>query len=193
MSDSAQYIAFVDQFERKAPWIEKSLPKFSEDDRNHRLNAKAPKILPQLFLPEAEYSIWMDSNIALQCKPEELIETYLQDCDIAVYRHPDRQCAYAEAGAVLTGKKDDPALVESQIAFYRKMNYPTNANLYYCGFIIRRHTPELLRFSLAWWEQIQWFSSRDQISFPFVLWRQSFKPRVIKGHFGRSDLIGVGC
>jgi hypothetical protein len=37
----------------------KGSDKFNSD----RMNAKAPKILPHLYLPKHDYSIWVDANL----------------------------------------------------------------------------------------------------------------------------------
>ena len=48
----------------------KGSDKFNSD----RMNAKAPKILPHLYLPKHDYSIWVDANLELKVTKEELIE-----------------------------------------------------------------------------------------------------------------------
>ena len=57
--------------------------RFKDDRRNSRIQ----KILAHHYV-NTEYSIYMDANIKLLCPAEEIVEKYLQDADIAVFRHP---------------------------------------------------------------------------------------------------------
>ena len=131
-----------------------------------RREAKIYKVLFHKYI-EDEYSIWVDGNFFLKMQ-EEFYYDLLGDYDIAVMQHPSRNCVYEEAEECKRLLKDDPVIIDEQIAKYRKEGYPENNGLAECNFIIRRNTPEMRRLHEAWWAEICRHSSRDQISFPYI-------------------------
>lgn len=131
-----------------------------------RMNAKMFKILPHLFM-EDEYSVWMDGNIYPKKTEEEYI-SLLNGKDMAVLVHPERKCLYDEAEFCKLKGKDTAENIDPQIERYKKAGHPKGSGLWACGFIVRRHTPEMKRLCEQWWAEICAGSSRDQISFPFV-------------------------
>lgn len=135
-------------------------------------NAKIYKILPHRFLPDYEYSIWIDGNLRICTDITQLIEQYLADSDYAFFKHPeDRNCIYQEAEACIRLKKDDPELINKQIKFYRDKGYPEKNGLVCCSVILRRNTPNVRKNDEDWWGQIKRFSRRDQLSFPYVAYK----------------------
>ena len=160
--DGANFIAFTD---RKAKgWdIKKPYDKFRDDRRNSRYQ----KIMPHLFI-DTEYSIYLDGNIELLVDPQILINEFLKDKDIAVFRHIGRDCVYDEAEACIGLQRGTPKDISEQIKVYAKEGYPPHNGLAECGVIIRRHTPRIAELNEKWWLQYERYSERDQLSFPKV-------------------------
>jgi hypothetical protein len=143
-------------------------------------DSRIPKILPHLCL-DADYSIYHDANFAMQCDPLDLIERRLtsQDCDIAMYRHPARECVYEEAkvciemshDAVRRGFPETPPIapIQEQVAKLRADGHPPAWGLWACGIVIRRHTDMIAWLNERWWQEFAAGSSRDQIAFPPAL------------------------
>jgi hypothetical protein len=131
------------------------------------MNAKIYKVLPHLFF-EAKYSIWIDGNIKLLVKPEQLVEMMGDMFDIAVFTHPERDCIYEEGLFCKSKGKGDPEDIDKQLARYRVEEYPERAGLGACYIIVRRHIPQMNRLCEKWWAEICAGSSRDQLSFPYI-------------------------
>ena len=110
-----------------------------------------------------------------------MIDKYLNDTDVAVFKHPERDCIYPEGKVVMDIKFDHPNLVEDQLAFYKDMCYPEHNGLYELPVRLQRNTLLTQRMGWMWWEQICMFSSRDQISFPFVCHQLGIKPSILPG------------
>ena len=127
------------------------------------MEAKEYKILSHKFI-DSEISVWLDGNIELLVPEELLIEHFLGDADIGLWKHPYRDCLYEEAE-----KTKDIPKVEEQAKYYKSQGFPKNAGLYECGTLVRRNTPRVNEFNEMWWEEIKKWSVRDQISFPYVL------------------------
>ena len=58
--------------------------------------AKRFKILGQYFFPETNVLIWMDANIRMKIGAAQAVDKFLGDSDLALFRHPTRDCIYEE-------------------------------------------------------------------------------------------------
>lgn len=158
----ADYIAYTDEnseeWEVKNPYL-----KFKDNRRNSRIQ----KIMPHLFI-DTEYSIYLDGNIDLLVSPKKLIDEFLKEKDICVFRHVGRDCVYDEADTCIQMERGTPADLAEQVKDYAKKDYPKHNGLYECGVIIRRHTKRVAELNEKWWAQYCRYSERDQVSFPTV-------------------------
>lgn len=180
--EGVDYHAFIDYNETNNKWITHPVIYFSSDPiYSNRRNAKIYKILPFAFLPDYDYYFWIDSTHLLETNPFNLIEKYLPDTDVAVFKHPQRDCVYLEGKHVNQVNFDHSNLVNDQLDFYRDMNYPENNGLYELPVRIQRNTELTRKMGWMWWEQICMFSSRDQISFPFVCHQLGINPSILPG------------
>jgi hypothetical protein len=182
--DKVDYHAFVEPHKLAISdmWNRHEYISFSLDPRfKNRRNAKIYKVCPHLFLPDYEYFIWLDSTHILEEDPEKIIDEYLNKCDIAVFKHPERDCVYEEGKIVKDIGYDHANLVTDQLDFYREMGYPENNGLYELPVRVQRNNLRTQQLGLMWWEQICMFSSRDQISFPFVCRELNINPNIMPG------------
>ena len=174
----ARFLCYADEpVEPPEPF--EILPAYRPYPGDPARNTRTHKMLSHLFT-ETEYSIWMDANFVLAIDPNEAIERWLTDADIAVFRHPGRSCLYAEARQCLLENIGRAEEIERQIAYYESCGFPPDQGLYACGVILRRHTPEIIRLNERWWAQVRDFSARDQIGLPFVLHEQGVSVKVIE-------------
>jgi hypothetical protein len=150
-------------------------------DFKDRRNAKVCKILPFCFLPQYDYFVYIDSGHVLIKDPEEIIQNYLKDTDIAVFKHPERNCVYKEGEEIKKIEYDLKELVDQQLNFYKEVNYPEGNGLYELPARIQRNTKDMQTMSLTWWELICKFSSRDQLSFPYACYKHNIKPSILPG------------
>ena len=94
----------------------------------------------------------------------------LKQSDLIVHQHPDRKCIYEEAQACTNLKKDCEEIISKQVNDYKMIHYPSNNGLYWCGFLSKNHN-KLYQFFEYWWQEIQSYSKRDQISFPVIFFK----------------------
>ena len=89
---NGRWVAFVDQFAKSEAWEQHSACKlFASSRRNSRIH----KLLIHQYV-ETEYSLWMDANMSILVPPEELIDAWLGDHDIAMFKHRRRTCLFEE-------------------------------------------------------------------------------------------------
>ena len=135
-------------------------------------NAKIYKVLPHKFL-DCDISIWLDGNLSLKVPPEEMVDRFLGDADMALFKHPHRESIHWEIKWIeyqFRHRKDSPILRDAKAQFehYKSQGFPRKTGIYYCGFIIRRHNKLVEQFNEKWWAEITRWSARDQLSFPVV-------------------------
>jgi hypothetical protein len=179
----AKFIAYVSPEFGSSVWEER--PAYDRF-RSCRRNSRAPKILSHQFC-DAEYSIWIDGNIALRTEPSRVVQEYLQEGDLAVFRHPLRNCIYEEAAICIESRLDDPEIINRQVNKYAASGYAKNLGLAEANVIIRRHTDHVIDFNKTWWTEYCTHSVRDQISFMYAAVRAGLRinwisPTVFTGH-----------
>ncbi|XP_014502835.1 uncharacterized protein LOC106763148 [Vigna radiata var. radiata] len=146
---------------------------------DQRLNGKIPKMLSHRLFPQAKYSIWVDSKSQFRRDPLGVLETLLwrPKSLLAISEHGARSSVYDEAKAVVKKNKAKPEEVEVQLNQYRKDGLPEDKRfngkkaLCEASVIIRKHTPLTNLLMCVWFNEVVRFTSRDQLSFPYVLWR----------------------
>lgn len=161
-TSGAVFLAFTDQSSNTWKTL-KPYDKFKDPRRNSRI----VKMMPHLFF-DSEYSIWMDGNYSLALPAQFVIEKFLKEKDIAVWKHPNRDCIYDEANACYQQEKDTAEALLEQTQHYKKIGFPKNSGLYAGGIIIRRHTERINRLNERWWAEYCRFSTRDQICLRFI-------------------------
>ena len=151
-------------------WRVDAMPPFEGDP--HRA-ARFPKINAHLVLPDSDYSLWVDASIGI-VSPfplERLVDLFLQDCDICLFRHYARNSIQEEAEACKAYGLDRAEVIDAQMARYRADGFPDDAGLIEAPVILRRHTEAIRRLNESWWGEVVRGSRRDQLSFNYVAWK----------------------
>lgn len=179
--EGVKYVSYLSRPSSRAEeegWTYRQvLPVSQAPTHKARRTARFYKVMGPVLFPEASATIWIDGHLSLTVSPTSLVEGYLGDkINIALYKHPERDCLYKEGLEVIHQQRESPELVGRQLAYYLEEKIPGNLGLPQTGVLIRKNTPETLRFCFTWWEQICMWSCRDQISFPFVYSR--FNPGI---------------
>ena len=167
--------------------------------------ARYIKIMPHLFLSDYKQSIWIDGNMIVKGNIRKALRKYLKNgFTLATYDHKflkkrilkifwkvnksfARNCVYKEADDLLRRMEngfylDDPNLIKNQVKKYKELGYPENNGLAATMIVYRRHNnKELIKVMEDWWDELKNGSRRDQLSFNFVLWKNSFLANLIEG------------
>lgn len=161
----AKAVCFTDDPKLKSEkWEIRQIPNLYKDIRR---DSRTVKMLPHIFFPEAKYSLYLDGNIISKVPMQRMIDEYLQDEDIAVFKHHTRDCLFDEAQECIRLGLDSREAIEGHIRRYE--GFPKHKGLYQCGMILRRHTPKIKRLNEAWFSQYMTGCKRDQVSFPYVI------------------------
>lgn len=148
------------------------------------------KLQPHKVLPPHDINIWFDSCLSLKIvQYKKFVDENLlnRGLDMVAYNHPRRVCLYDEADACMSQGLDNGITIKRQMKRYRKEIFPVRFGLYDTGILIRRNTPEMIKFQDLWFEELRTGSKRDQLSHSYALWKtgiriSSFIKGTSKGH-----------
>ncbi|CAN6479215.1 unnamed protein product [Victoria cruziana] len=145
-----------------------------------RKAGKVPKFLSHRLFPASRYSIWIDSKLRLNADPLLILEYFLwrKGAEYAISNHYDRHCVWEEVLQNKRLNKYNHRAIDEQFFFYqfdglRKFNESNEKNVLPSyvpegSFIIRAHTPMSNLFSCLWFNEVNRFTSRDQLSFAYT-------------------------
>lgn len=135
--------------------------------------SRLPKLLPHRYLPEAcDVSIWIDASAALLIDPVALAHRALEGADVAIPRHPARDCVYDEIEECVKLGKEVEASLRAQAQAYRDGGLPPHSGLWEATLMVRRHRqPHVVELMESWWREYLRGSRRDQPSLAWVAWR----------------------
>jgi len=191
LDPETDYICFTDNPKLKSDVYEIRYSKATNEDPNR--SAKIFKISPHKYLREYNYSLWIDGSVnIIKIKMDEMVNQYLTNTDMALFKHPERNCIYEEYKVCMNLQKDTPQIMTSQIHKYQKEGFPKQYGLAEGTMILRRHnTPKIIKFNERWWKEISENSKRDQLSFNYVVWKTGTKYSLIEGTTNNNKYIEV--
>ncbi|KAJ3671617.1 hypothetical protein LUZ60_007696 [Juncus effusus] len=141
---------------------------------------KIPKFLAHRLFPFARYSIWLDSKLRLQSDPMLILEYFLwrHGYEYAISNHYDRHCVWEEVAQNKKLNKFNHTIIDQQFEFYQKDGLirfdPLDSHKLLPSyvpegsFIVREHTPMSNQFSCLWFNEVDRFTPRDQLSFAYT-------------------------
>ena len=123
-----------------------------------------------------DYSIYIDGNIQVRSNIRNIINAISPKTGLAIHRHGSRNCIYDEVEACRILKKGNISNLKKQIEKYQKEGMPAKFGLYECTIIVCNlhhiNAQELLH---KWWcEFVESESLRDQISLPYIIWKNGY-------------------
>ena len=138
--------------------------------------SRLPKLKPHLFFPDHDYSVYVDGNAHLEQDLLSLLDK-LDWPDFAVSEHPFRDNLYDEFQECRRMGYDDDMVFVRQEEKYRLAGLADPAPLFENNMILRRHNKDAVKaLDEAWFSELCAESKRDQLSLPFVCWRDGFSP-----------------
>jgi hypothetical protein len=178
------YLCFTDDTSRAKPgWEVRGLPQAHLDQiRRSRL----PKILAHQFLPEYDMSIWIDANVGIRGDLAAFSMMALAHADIAFFRHGERRPSVAaEIQACSQAGKAPLETMSLQYGHYRAQGFLDDAGIIpEAAVIVRRHHHPAIRAAMEeWWAELLRYAARDQISLPYVIWKNSLPVTLLDWDF----------
>lgn len=160
-----------------APW---KLVLVDKEVLSSRVQAKIYKLFPHELFPNTNKSIWIDGTFRIIGDVSKLIYMATDELPMAVFSHPSRTCAYAEAKACMRLGKEKKDIIDIQMNTYREAGFKKNMGLLHGGVLIRKHNDDNVKKVMEeWWSELCKYSMRDQLSFNYVAWKNNFVVRTL--------------
>lgn len=164
---------------------------------NARMKGKYFKLQTHKLI-DADYVIWLDANV--QIKMPDFVAKMLaavSNHDIALARHPFRNCIYQEAkfitdsiaaGGKYLRARYGPQPVAAEAAHYMAEGHPAGNGLWWCGLFVRPINAKVNAFFDAWWDEVLRWSCLDQNAFAFLARKLSLNINTLDlGSFYNND------
>ena len=160
------------------------------------MNNRKYKVLPHRYLSNYDFSIYADGDLKIIGYLGKLHETYKNSlssafdhslCGINVTGNMNtRNCIYDEAnfikkmGEIHGHYKDNIDVIFKQMNEYIAEGYPSKNGLTRTSLLLRYHNdPHIIKVMESWWNSLKYGSKRDQLSFPYVVWKHKLKHTLI--------------
>lgn len=166
-----KYVCFTDNKQLKSGIWEIRYVDCGDSRKTHK--DREFKILPHRFFPEYDTSIWIDASCQILGDLGEYMQIYQKYADVLFSPHFERECVYDEAAACMMFRRGNKSDIIRQIRHYSEEGYPIENGLVQGGLIVRNHNVETVKKIMEfWWSELCTYSYRDQISAPYVFWKQ---------------------
>lgn len=187
--DGIDYICFTDSKDLKGDiWQIREIPEWTKNIPQNK-RQRMLKVLPHLLFPEYEMSLYIDGNVKIRGDVKNIFEI-LEEHIISIPKHPQRNCLYREAIAVMKMSKDVPENVMPQVERYLAENFPTDNGLFETNIVFRKHdTPECKRLMDRWALEIMMGSHRDQLSLTYAMWTTETDVFALPMNARKSDVF----
>lgn len=164
----------------------------STNGTDPRIVAKRYKTTPHLYLDAVyDYTIWIDGSISIASADflSLCLDRPLQ-WGIACMRHPVGTCIYQEARGCADMPKYRRQRVIEQALHYKTQGYPGTHGLAACGIIVRdTRNEKVQRIGTDWFSENLMWTYQDQISFPYVLWKNQHNYDVLPFNYGDRSVF----
>jgi hypothetical protein len=157
---------------------------YVEPSSNPIVQSRDIKINIHKFLPEFDYYIYIDGNYSIKKGLAELLKEFrIDNVSLWLKKHPKRSNIAEEAKRVKEVKKAEPAKVDEQIEYYKSLGYNIHNNsLYECNVFMRANHPKINAAFEEWFEHVEAFTQRDQLSLPFIINKHNLKPLIFNDY-----------
>ena len=173
VDDQFDYVLFSNDIKEDRIGVWQVRPIAYNNPDNTRI-CRYVKTHPEELLPGYDASVWMDSNIRIMTSAvyERIVELYESGSLIASMNHLERDCIYDEAFEVIYLRFEKEKVAVDWCRRLRKEKYPRHNGLYETNVMFRKHKTNLIsETNVMWWECIDKYSKRGQLSFNYVLWK----------------------
>ncbi|HLG90577.1 MAG TPA: glycosyltransferase domain-containing protein [Candidatus Saccharimonadales bacterium] len=135
-----------------------------------------PKTHPHVLFSDYALAIWLDTSIMITGDINHLIKTFKESgLPLGTTPHPVRVSLDEEYMACVNLMKDDPEIMRRQIETYKKEGFEVSSFAENGVLLFNLQSKRLQKALDTWWEQIQKFSKRDQLSFGYSMEKWDIK------------------
>ena len=185
IGNDTDYYLFTDSLSNgNTIWKEKMI-----DCNNYKHEAnRYYKFHPDVFEKKYDYAIYIDGNVKIISDVTTLCSIAKKSkVGIAMHKHHCRDCAYQEGKACKYYKRGNIDNINKQLEEFKKEGFPVHFGLCEATVIVYDlNNPISKKIAHEWWNKYYESSAkRDQIFFPYVIWKNGFSMKDI-GDLGNN-------
>jgi len=180
-------VCFSDCIDKNPYWEILPVEKLEDETKT----ARYYKINSHKFFDD-DIIIFLDGKYQILGDVVELSKKLIHGYNIALRKHDDRDCIYAEKDYMVSDKRriyDNPSIMDNQMKIYKDEGFPEHFGLNNTSFIIRRNNNDVKKFNELWWYNVSNYSKRDQLSFDYVRWKTGIKVNSFSKSFLKGYLL----
>lgn len=148
------------------------------------------KIIGHEILDKYDYTVYIDGKFQIVGDLDKYISTYSKGQSMLCFPHPSRNTIEAEADAIVSFGKDTIDKMDSQIERYRSEGFKDDYGVVETACLVRSNRDVKLKAVMNdWWMQIVNCSHRDQMSLPYVCWKNDYVFDYCDLHIYQNNLI----
>lgn len=194
--NTIDWFYITDQNFKSNIWNVLDVNSFNLPYKNNRILSKFFKMKCHTLdmFKDYDYIFWVDSSFVFENK--NFVDDILNLCnnELVLYQHNSRRKemdVYNEKERCKKLKSVDNNLLDHQYEEYKKMGFiDIKGKLYSSGIILRKNTLKINKIFEEWFEHNLNYTQRDQISLPYILWKNEIIPKVIKENINLNKLVG---
>ncbi|PRY82675.1 glycosyltransferase domain-containing protein [Alkalibacterium olivapovliticus] len=176
--DNCDYFIITDNnISQNSKWkkFNVELDTYSLIDKSNIEKNRYFKMKPHELFSDYKYSIYVDGNIKISTDFTEFIHN-MNSYGLKLHNHYRQSCVYKEINNCIKIKKDNEANLLRHMNHLKASGMPQNYGMLEAPVIVREHNnPDCVRIMEEWWKEFSKYSKRDQISLPFILWKNKIK------------------
>jgi len=149
---------------------------------------RTTKFCPHDIFADVPVSLYVDGNVTISPPASDEIARFLvSSAEIGLCLHGEHRTIPEEIETCIARGKmtaGEARFAERRYAAYLSEGMPPDMPVYYGGVILRRHGSARVRSAMSdWAEEYASGLSRDQVSLPYILWRNNVKVHVFNNGY----------
>lgn len=170
------YLITENNFSDKSIWKHMDLPNETANLKGGMVNRYC-KLNPFALFPFYDFAIYIDGTVEIMSDIRNLC-TLARDSKIgmAMHLHNRRDCIYNESLVCKLYNRGNFDAIKKQMEKYRQEGFPEHFGMVEATIIIvDLKNPIAKKIMSDWWnELVSSGCGRDQLSFPYVLWKNGY-------------------
>lgn len=188
-SRSLDYILYTDMtHDNDSVWEYKNIKEVKNEEGSNYAN-RYYKFNPFTLFHDYDYSIYIDGNVQVVSDITGLYTiAHESPIGIAMHRHFARNCAYKDAKWCEVNNRGKLSAIKEQMSKYKEEGFPEEYGLCEATIIVvDLHNETAKKVMDAWWKEFcRAGSGRDQLAFPYVLWKMGYNIQDV-GYLGNDE------
>lgn len=170
------FVCFTDS-PRRIPhgWHVRPLQSPHRLTNGHDIN-RYHKMFPHRLFPDNRFSIYLDGNVWFDGKYRGMVQgLQSHGACLGAFRHPKGRGVFEESEMCVRLNKlhrSEVPVLEQQLRCYEGEGFNLSTSITVNNLLARDHCHSGFAAAMAlWWSQLFEFTSRDQLSLNYVLWK----------------------